>query len=225
MSYLCRNKIYEKVKPFKDAKKIYIFCEGERTEIGYFIYFKGFVSNIDIIPIPNENGKSDPKKLKVNAELFFNGNDVIKPQGTISIEQKDEIWFVIDTDRWNEGKKIENLKSYCKSKNTEYNGWAVAQSNPCFEIWQFYHFFDKKPDKTEVAIFSSFKKFMNNKVQGGFDNRKMPIEIQQAIINSETNFEVENEQPKLYSTEVFRLAKVIFSFTKEQINKCAVAGT
>ncbi|KAA6342826.1 hypothetical protein EZS27_009439 [termite gut metagenome] len=127
---------------------------------------------------------------------------------------------VIDTDRWNEGDKIENLKSYCKSKNIDYNGWFVAQSNPCFEVWQYYHFHDKKPDTLEVNNCESFKDFVNKKIPGGFDNRKMPIEIQKAIINSENNFELENEQPKIYSTEVFRLAKLIVSFTQEQINKC-----
>ncbi|GHU68920.1 hypothetical protein FACS189413_06850 [Bacteroidia bacterium] len=182
MSYLSRNKIYEKLEPFKDVKKIYIFCEGEVTEIAYFKYFQGFVSNIDIIPIPNEKGKSDPEKLKENAELFFYGD---KPKFIFSAKQEDEIWFVIDTDKGNEGNKIENLKSYCQSKNTEYYGWFVAQSNPCFEIWQFYHFYDKKPDQAEVASYESFKKFVHDKIPGGFDNRKMPIEIQQAINNKE----------------------------------------
>jgi hypothetical protein len=222
MNYLSRNKIYEKVEPFKDAKKIYIFCEGKVTEIGYFSYFQGFVSNIDIIPIPSDNGKTDPEKLKENADLFFHGNNTMKPQGTISIEQKDEIWFVIDTDRWNERNKIEILKSYCESNNKTYNGWFVAQSNPCFEIWLFYHFHNKKPDEAETAAFHSFKEFVHNKIPGGFDNRKLPVKIQQAIINSKANFDIENKQPKLYSTEVHSLAELIFSFTQEQINKCVV---
>src|SRR6056297_861170 len=103
MKYLSRNKIYKKIEPFKNAKKIYIFCEGERREIDYFKYFQGFASNIDIIPIPNDNGKSDPIKLKENAEVLFYGNSPTKPIYNLSTELKDEVWFVIDTDRWNEG--------------------------------------------------------------------------------------------------------------------------
>ena len=52
MRYLSRNKIYEKVETKIDAKKVYIFCEGEETEVKYFKYFQGLSSNIDIIPIP-----------------------------------------------------------------------------------------------------------------------------------------------------------------------------
>lgn len=75
MKYLNRNKIYLKVEAFKNAKKIYIFCEGDR-EVNYFWFFQGFASNIDIVPIPNDNGKSDPSKLKAQAELSLENNEV-----------------------------------------------------------------------------------------------------------------------------------------------------
>ncbi len=48
----------------------------------------------------------------------------------------------------------------------------------------------------------------------------MPLEIQQATLNAENNFEIEDEQPKLYSTEVFNLAKKIINFTKPQLDQC-----
>ena len=40
MKYLSRNKVYKKIEQFKNAKKIYIFCEGEKKEIDYFKYFQ-----------------------------------------------------------------------------------------------------------------------------------------------------------------------------------------
>jgi hypothetical protein len=215
MKYLSRHKIYEKVEPFKNAKKIYIFCEGERKEIDYFKFFQGFASNIDIIPIPNDNGKSDPTKLKAQAELNLENNSI-----SLSKELLDEVWFVIDTDLWNEGNKIDTLKTFVKEKNKLYNGWFVAQSNPSFEIWLYYHFNNKKPNQAEVNAATSFKEFVAKKIKGGFDNRSMPLEIQQATIFAEKNFESENEQPRLYSTEVFNLAKQIIKFTKAQLDQC-----
>jgi hypothetical protein len=214
MKYLSRHKVYEKVEPFKDAKKIYIFCEGDR-EVNYFKFFQGFASNIDIIPIPNENGKSDPTKLKAQAEQSL-GNNFL----SLSKELEDEVWFVIDTDRWNEGNKIDDLRKFVKEKRLTYNGWFVAQSNPSFEIWLFYHFNSEKPIVGEVEAAQSFKDFVATKIKGGFDNRSMPLEIQQATLNAEKNFEIENEQPKLYSTEIFNLAKQIIRFTKSQLDKC-----
>jgi len=73
MGFLTRNKVYEKIAPNKDAKKVYIVCEGQVTEYNYFNYFKGFSSNIDI-PIPSLNGQTDPLKLKEQAISLFFGN-------------------------------------------------------------------------------------------------------------------------------------------------------
>ena len=216
---LSRNKIYIKEQPGKDAKKIFIFCEGDR-EVDYFKYFKGFSSNIDIITIPNDNGKSDPEKLKEDALLKFFGNEKeeIKPIYILSKEYKDEIWFVIDTDRWNEGNKIENLKEFC-STNSKENQWKATQSNPCFEIWLYFHFYTTKPLESEIAS-STFKEFVNIKIPGGFNSNKYPLLFQDAINSSENNFEVLNNQPKYLSTEVFLLAKSILPFIKETIDNC-----
>lgn len=215
MKYLSRNKIYKKVEPFKNAKKIYIFCEGEKKEIDYFRFFQGFSSNIDIIPIPNENGKSDPTKLKEQAEIGIKDDSI-----SLSEELLDEVWFVIDTDRWNEGNKIGELKAFVEEKKKSYDGWYVAQSNPSFEIWLYYHFHSEKPEDEEVAVSTSFKEFVTTKIKGGFDNRSMPLEIQQASSNAEKNFESESGQPKIYSTEVLFLAKQIITFTKVQLDQC-----
>ncbi len=219
MKYLSRNKIYKKVESFKNAKKIYLFCEGDK-EVNYFKFFQGFASNIDIVPLPNDNGKSDPLKLKQNSELLFFGNENVSPKLSLSTELEDEIWFVIDTDRWNEGDKINTLKAYTKEKNKEYQGWHVVQSNPCFELWLYYHFYHEKPEIDEVSNFVSFKEYVDMKIRGGFDNRSMPLEIQKATSLAEANFESLNGQPTLYSTEVFNLAKQIIRFTKPQLDQC-----
>ena len=218
VKYLSRNKIYEKLEATKDAKKVYVFCEGEKKEINYLLFFQGFSSNINIIPIPPENSKSDPEKLKENADKIFFGED---PKHKLSPEYKDEVWFVIDTDRWNEGNKIQTLRNYCNEKNQEYYGWFVSQSNPSFELWLYYHFHTVKPVADDVNKHNSFKAFVHKKLGGGgFDNRSMPLEIQQAIANAENNFEDENGQPKIYTTEVYRLGKILLPFIKEQLDKC-----
>ena len=47
----------------------------------------------------------------------------------------------------------------------------------------------------------------------------MPIELEKAIKNSIKNFETENNQPKLYSTELHYLGLIILPFIKEQLDK------
>jgi len=219
MRYLSRNKVYQKIDADRTAKKIYIFCEGAETEIKYFKYFQGFSSNIDIIPIPNINGQSDPLKLRENAELLFLGDEFNPPKLLFSEEYKDEVWFVIDTDRWNESDKIKLLKAFCDTKNISRKQWFVAQSNPCFELWLYYHFYVIRPETSLVVEYASFKDFVNYVIAGGFDPRKMPIEIENAIMNSKSNFQTENNQPALYSTEVHLLGDVIVPFIKTQLDK------
>lgn len=219
MKYLSRKKIYQRVEVAKDAKKVYVFCEGEKTELQYFMYFQGFSSNIDLIPIPSVDGKSDPVKLKEHADFLFFGNDANPPRYLLSQEYKDEIWFVIDTDNWNEGDKINQLKEYCSLKNTSIGQWSIAQSNPCFELWFYYHFNSIKPEASEVEKHASFKQYVNHAVKGGFDCRWMPIEIEAAIFNSKGTLEILEGQPGLYSTEVHILGDIIVSFVKDQLDK------
>ncbi len=223
--YLSRGRLYEKQEPTKEAKKIYIFCEGNTTEYDYFIYFREMSSNLDIIPLKNIENQSDPNKLQKHAELKFCGNETQNAECTLL--NGDEVWFAIDTDEWNKGKhsKIQELKDFCLSecaKNPEIK-WQVAQSNPSFEIWFYYHFYNQKCDEIFVKTFPHFKGFINKSINngGGFNTKKYSVELETAILNTENNFELnpENNQPTLYSTEVYLLGKVIFSFVKEKLEQ------
>lgn len=210
--YLTRNKIYERKAPTREAKKVYIFCEGDR-EVSYFKFFTGFSSNIDIIPIGSEEGKSDPLKLKGQAEEYFQ-------RTPLNADYRDEVWFAIDTDRWNENDKITQLKTFCVQNKTDKNSWEVTQSNPSFEVWLYYHFIEEKPKDEEVKAFTTFKAYLNQKVAGGFDARKAPVRIKTAIDNSLRHYEKDNkEQPVLYTTEVHNLANSIYPFLRDIIEK------
>ena len=211
-SYLNRKKTYERKAPTREAKKVYIFCEGDR-EVSYFNYFTGISSNINIIPIGNEDGKSDPLKLKEQAEKHFQGT-------SLNADYRDEVWFVIDTDRWNEKDKITQLKTFCAQNKTNNNSWEVTQSNPSFEVWLYYHFEEEKPKEEEVKACTTFKAFLNNKVKGGFDARKAPIHIKTAIENSLKHYDKDDKgQPILYTTEVHNLANSIYPFLKDTISE------
>lgn len=213
--YLIRPKRYERKEPSRDSRKIYIYCEGNRREYDYFRFFRGLSSNVNIIPIPSKDGKTDPKKLKEAACMDFFGTDESNPVFTLDEKQNDMVWFVIDTDEW--GSKIGELREFCLSRNngTDIDVWHVAQSNPCFEIWLYYHFFDKKPSAGSVALFSSLKNFVDTMISGGFDSRKHPDLIGIAIDNAFTNYNEQNGMPDLFSTEVYKLGKEILPFVKD----------
>ena len=43
-----------------------------------------------------------------------------------------------------------------------YDAWNVAQSNPCFEIWLYYHFYDIMPVADDVEKHASFKEYVGS---------------------------------------------------------------
>ena len=213
--YLVRSRLYERQEPLRDSRKIYIYCEGNKREFDYFRFFCGLSSNVNIIPIPSKDGKTDPEKLMEAAREEFGINSDVSPKFTLDVSQQDNVWFVIDTDSW--GSKITDLRNFCKSQNAglDNEAWYVSQSNPSFEIWLYYHKFSEKPVKNDVDKYSSIKEFVDAQIPGGFDSRKHPAMIEAAIQNAKATYEEENQVLKLYSTEVFKLGQVILPFVKD----------
>ena len=90
----------------------------------------------------------------------------------------------------------------------------MAQSNPSFEVWLYYHFYDTKP-QDEVG---NWKDFLNQTIVGGFNATKHPVYIQTAIINAENNYSKTNDLPDPTTTEVFILAKDFLPLVKAEID-------
>lgn len=227
---ISRNRDYSKKEPNKDAHRILIVCEGNDTEPKYFGFFKELSPRLDVIPIPSEGGKTDPVKLKEWAEQ----NLIQQPVFEFDYYQGDTIWFVVDTDNWAEQGKIGVLRQFCQQRNNvlkqelktkyderkPYDAWLVAQSNPCFEIWEYYHIYDEKPNPEEVGKHASFKEFVHSAITGGFDPNSMPVEIVKAITNAKANYAIDDDgRLSLYVTEVYRLAEEMLPFVKRDINR------
>lgn len=222
-----RRRDYGKREPSRDAHKIYIICEGEGTEPDYFAFFEGLSSNLQVITIPPTNGKTDPVKLIERAKQKLTGEE---REYTVEYEHRDTVWFVIDTDTWEKEGKISLLRKFCSQKNSaisqeydeikEYCAWNVAQSNPCFEVWLYYHFYNTKPQEDDVNKYASFKEYVNSKISGGFNYEKDPARLEDAIANTNNNFNVTHTGTIiLYSSEMYRLGIEIEGFVKKDVAK------
>lgn len=219
---------YTKREPSKDAGKIYIICEGDinGTEKDYYEFFEGLSSNLKLIIIPSEDGKTDPLKLMEQAKKQLLEETRLY---TLDYMQNDKVWFAIDTDTWEEQDKIRPLRDFCTAQNDivkklderkPYDAWNVAQSNPCFEIWLYYHFYDTPPTEDDVKEHPSMKSYLDSKIAGGYNFQKDPVRIKDAIENSEKNFlRQENGNPALFSTEQHMLGKEILGFVSSEIAK------
>ncbi len=221
-----RRREYGKQEPTRDAHKIYIVCEGKGTEPAYFAFFEGLSSNLEVITIPPKEG-TDPLKLMERAKQVLLGDD---RQYTVEYEHSDTVWFVIDTDAWENEGKIKPLRDFCVQQNSSipkdldevkaYNAWNVAQSNPSFEIWLYYHFYESKPNTDDVEKHASFKQYVDSTISGGFDSGKDPVRLEDAIANTEKNTQWdENGKLQDYSSEMFKLGKEIDGFVNSDIKK------
>ena len=97
----------------------------------------------------------------------------------------------------------------------------IAQSNPSFEIWLYYHFYSEKPTDADVEKSITFKEFVHASIHGGFDFNTDQSRLSDAITNAESNFSVNtiSNSPELYSTEMHILGKEIYSFVKNDLAK------
>jgi len=205
------KRLFTRRDPEKDAKSIYIFCEGKKREFQYFQYFQGIDSRINIVIHPlkgnEDNSPTGLYELAVQNLLKTGAN----PSPKYELLEGDEVWFVIDTDTW--GAKVAELRSLCGPQQS----WKIAQSNPCFEVWLYFHFFENQPAFQWVEICNSWKTFLPEAVPGGFNSNKHPIYIGRAIENSNKCFVLENGEPATGCTEVFYLGQVVFEFCRRKI--------
>ena len=202
-----RNKIYERREPTKDGKLYFIFCEGDKRETTYFYFFNRIASQISIQIVPIEDGKNSPMGLYNNAcQSLLKSEE--NPNPSYAINEEDEVWFIIDTDKW--GDQINTLRE----KVSQHQNWFVGQSNPSFEVWLYYHFRNQKPENPV----ENWKDYLNTIVNGGFDNRKHPVYIETAITNSSNNYSATDNIPDNITTELFLLGQKIFPLVKPDID-------
>jgi hypothetical protein len=207
---ILKNRIFERKEPNREAKSFYIFCEGNNREPEYLLYFKEIDSKINVEVIraePHDN--NSPTGLYDKACTYLLPSDSYS-NPKFELLDIDEVWFVIDTDKW--GAKIDELREKCKKQH-----WFIAQSNPCFEVWLYYHFNQNLPTFEGMEQSKNWKQYVNSTVKGGFDPRKHPIYIGAAIQNSKINYTENSGVINLCSTEMYKLGERIYPLIKKTI--------
>ena len=124
---------------------VYIIVEGERTEKKYFDHFKRRNCNVQVLTISSEFKASNVLVSRVDRTL---GQDEFVP------ELGDALWCVFDRDD-NTNEQLEKARI-----EAQKNGYQIAFSNPCFELWFLLHF---KEQVTEIALSSDAVKMLRHK--------------------------------------------------------------
>lgn len=125
--------IRERREAFRDARLIVIASEGKDTER---IYFKALAKeytnprvHVHILErCEGEKNNSSPEHVLKQLNDY---------KGQYSLESDDELWLVIDRDRWTEA-----MLSHVAKECAQDGYLHVALSNPCFELWLLLHLVD-----------------------------------------------------------------------------------
>lgn len=212
------NRLFERTSANREAKSIYIFCEGAKREFQYFEYFREIDSriNIEIYKLHPHEDNSPLGLLNIAEKCIISTDALSSPK--YNFIEGDEVWIVLDIDKDRDDSRESQIKIVTQKCN-EQNGWFIAKSNPCFEVWLYYHTHQEKPNFEKSEVCSEWKQLVNRNISGGFDSRRHPIYIENAAVNASTSFEIIDDIPNLGSTEVYNLANSIIPLIKTKLDK------
>lgn len=123
----------ERREAFRDARLIVIASEGKDTERIYFKALAKEYTNPRVHVHILERSK-DEQNNSSPEHVLKQLNDY---KGHYELESDDELWLVVDRDRWTEA-MLSRVATECAQDNFMH----VALSNPCIELWLLLHLID-----------------------------------------------------------------------------------
>lgn len=213
---------YTKGAPYKSTRIIFILSGGSKREKDYFRPLKTDeqIHSVKVAFRSKEGQGLKPYELKELAEDFAENRRFEMEDGSsFHIVDDDIIYLLQDVDEFSE-----ELIGYLKDNDisTTYR-WVI--SNPSFEIWLFYHYFDK-PTILQHGIGLSerdrsnwLKEYLNTLIPGGVKTTQSIYDVEPAIENSKNNYTEHEGFPLLYSTQMHIVADSIISIMKEEFDR------
>lgn len=125
-----KRKDFVRLEGVRSARLVVIASEGRCTEAIYFAEVKNRLCapNVHIEILNRDSNESSPESVHKQITDFMR---------EYNIEDDDELWLVIDRDRWQEA-MLSRIAQLCY-QNTHLH---FCMSNPCFELWLLLHLED-----------------------------------------------------------------------------------
>ena len=196
---------YEKDWGKEDPYLIVVICEDKERTYNYLCEFISQINDLKytLYPVRDEDsGIPFPKMVeKANIEVQKKG---------LNFDNGDVLFLVSDLDHYRAS--IEDSVS----KDDWNNQYQLIISNPCIEIWFYYHFKEGKPDINAKKIVEkkmpkAMKTHNNTIVKGGVNHLLLANvnDMDIAIENSKRNFSMEENGiiPSLFSTQMHIVAE------------------
>ena len=134
-----KRKDFVRLEGVRSARLVVIASEGRCTESIYFAAVKDKLRapNVHVEILSRDSNESSPESVHAQIADFMR---------QYNIEDDDELWLVIDRDRWHE-RMLSQVAQLC-TQNTHLN---FCMSNPCFELWLLLHLEDVRKYDEQTA--------------------------------------------------------------------------
>lgn len=125
-----KRKDFVRLEGVRSARLVVIAGEGRYTESIYFNAVKDELRapNVHVEILDRDSDESSPESVHRQVADFMH---------QYNIEDDDELWLVIDRDRWRE-RMLSQVAQLC-AQNPHLH---FCMSNPCFELWLLLHLED-----------------------------------------------------------------------------------
>jgi hypothetical protein len=192
----------------RDYKLFAIACEGTKREPEYFNLFSQISRKVtvDIIESKVTDAELQSKHKDSSAPRWVLDRAIayIEKEG---LDRADDLWFVIDKDRWSI-EQLREIADYCD----QYPNWHIVLSNPCFEVWLYFH---KKSTFSGGATAScgDLKQTLASMETGGYHPYKFIPFLEDAIKNAKgADTDPNHFMPGPMETKVYQLGEALLTF-------------
>lgn len=193
------------VQHLRDTRLVIIAAEGEKNEKQYFESELFGNRRVQVRVLHTTRGESAPEHVKERLRKFEQETD---------LQPDDQLWLVIDVDRWR-GKKLSNVCSWAAQRRNRPLV-QLAISNPCFDIWLYLHFADWNAGRvSSKQIQPMVRKYLGREYKSTLKISALKPGVDDAICRAESlDAKPEQRWPDNPGTHVYRLVRAIQSMGK-----------
>ena len=209
----------ERREAFRDARLIVIASEGKDTER---IYFKALAKeytnprvHVHILErSEDEQNNSSPEHVLKQLNDY---------KGHYELESDDELWLVVDRDRWTEA-----MLSRVATECAQDNFMRVALSNPCIELWLLLHLVDatllipeeqqlwmenrRKSKNADPYLKVRLRQEMGSYHESSYDAKMLIEHVEVAIVRAKAlDKNSADRWPQTLGTRVYLLAESVMN--------------
>ena len=196
----------ERQEAFRDARLIVIASEGKDTER---IYFKALAKeytnprvHVHILE------RSEAEQNNSSPEHVLKQLNDYKEQ--YALEADDELWLVIDKDRWTEA-----MLSRVATECTQDEYMHMALSNPCIELWLLLHLVDVtslSPEEQQQWLENRRTSRRTDPYEAAYDAQMLIAHVEKAIARAKAlDKKPADRWPQTLGTRVYLLAESVMN--------------